>query len=191
MNGDVKIYYDFEQELSPAYAKKLDALCENPDDYLLWMKEKDGVWGLHRGFDGKYIRSPIMAGEICLTISQNEFVIKRKSEFTPNIEHFAEKKTLNKNTGVTFPNYKVVDYSSGDACGPFATYVLLLDEKPSKRFIKQLENSPKWTKNEDGTYCCEWGEANQYSERVTVDKNSRVIKAVYESYSEQILISCG
>lgn len=179
-DGSVTIYYKFERELSSAYAKKLEALCEDPDNYL-WEKG-DSCYVLRRGSDGEYIKLPITCGQIELKIRHDGFVITEKYDCSICIEDFAERKTLNKKTGVTFPEYKVVNNVGEAGRDVYVEYYLLLDEKPSQLFIKQLENSPKWTKNEDGTYSCGWGENGHYSERVTVDKNSRVVKAIYETY---------
>lgn len=183
-NGCVTIYYDFDQALSSAYNKKLSALCQAPDNYL-WSKRDDNQYVLNRGWDGKYIKSSLTSlygGLIELTISQSGFVIKKNDNIIGPIEDFAEAKNLNKNTGVTFPEYKVVNCQGGGGIDFSGVYYLLLDKKPSKQFIKQLENSPKWTKNEDGTYSCQWGEESKWEECITVDKNSRVVTAEYISF---------
>ncbi len=131
----------------------------------------------------KYINSSLCGGQIELTIGQNGFVINQKLGCSIHMENFEERDSLNKNTGVTFPEYKVVNYhEEGGWLDYTVTYYLLLDKKPSRQFIKQLEDSPRWTKNEDGTYSCEWGKYNNYSEGITIDKNSRVIKAIYASW---------
>ncbi len=178
-DGSVAIYYKFDKKLSSAYAKKLEALCEDPDNYL-WEKG-DSCYVLHRGVDGKYIKSSVDGGQT-LTIFPEGFIIKGWPEYPSPIEDFAEKDSLNKKAGVTFPKYKMVNYYCDGSRDYNVYYYLMLDERPSKRFIKRLENSPKWTKKKDGTYSCRWGEDNQYSEEVTVDKNSRVVKAIYRTY---------
>lgn len=178
-SGDVMIYYDFNQELSSAYTKKLEALCDDPDNYI-WRKNEKDEYELQRGFDGKYIKSPIKNTQIELTIRQDGFVIRKKSGCFLNIEDFGERDSLNLNTGVTFPKYEVVNYYGEGLDEYYTKYYLLLDKKPSKHFIKQLEESPKWTKSADGTYCCQWVNG-QYSESITIDKNSRMMKAECES----------
>lgn len=105
-SGDVTIYYDFDQALSSAYNKKLRALCQAPDN-CLWSKIDDSQYVLIRGWDGKYIKSSLCGCQIELTISQSGFVIKQNNDnYIGPIEDFAEAKNLNKNTGVTFPEYK-------------------------------------------------------------------------------------
>ncbi len=183
MSGDVTIYYDFDQVLSSEYNKKLSALCQAPDN-CMWSKRDDSQYILNRGWDGKYLKSSLCGGQIELIIGPSGFVIKHKGNIIGRIEDFAEAKNLNKLTGVTFPEYKVVNYQGEGWRDYNVVYYLLLDKKPSKQFIKQLEKSPKWTKQKDGTYSCEWDGDNQYQywESVTVDKDSRVIKAEYISY---------
>ncbi len=181
-NETATIYYVFDQPLPPAFAKKLNALCDDPDN-CIWYKNEGNEYNLQRGFDGKYIKSSIKDAQIKLSISQSGFVvITQKYNIIGRIEDFAERDTLSKNTGVTFPKYKLVNYEGGEGMNDYSvTYYLLMDEKPSKNFIQQLENSPKWTKKKDGTYSCSWGKDN-HGEEVTVDKNSRVVKATYRTY---------
>ena len=178
MSGDVTIYYDFDQVLSFEYNKKLSALCQAPDN-CLWRKSGDFQYVLNRSWDGKYIKSSLEGDQIELTIGQSGFTIKRKYNIMGRIEDFAEAKNLNKLTGVTFPEYKVVNYQGEGWHYYDVVYYLLLDKKPSKQFIRQLENSPKWTKQKDGTYHCRWDGDSPNRGSVTVDKDSRVIKAEY------------
>ena len=180
-SGDVTIYYNFDQALTSAYNKKLSALCQAPNN-CLWSKSGDDQYVLNRSWDGKYIKSSLCGGQIELIIGQSGFIIKRTYNIMGRIEDFAEAKNLNKLTGVTFPEYKVVNYQGEGWRDYDVVYYLLLDKKPSKQFIRQLENSPKWTKQKDGTYHCRWDGDSQYWESVTVDKDSRVIKAEYISY---------
>ncbi len=109
MSGDVTIYYDFDQALTSAYNKKLNALCQAPDN-CLWSKSGDYQYVLNRSWDGKYIKSSLEGDQIELTIGQSGFTIKRKYNIIGCIEDFAEVKNLNKLTRVTLPNYKVVNY---------------------------------------------------------------------------------
>ena len=114
-----------------------------------------------------------------MTVTRDGFTIQLGERATVFcLEEFADRKTLDKNTGVTFPSCRLVNFSCQS--GPpdaYGSYTLLLDKKPSKQFIRQLEASPKWTKQKDGTYHCRWDADSMYWESVTVDKDSRVIKA--------------
>lgn len=179
--GQVTVYYVFDQALSSEYNKKLNALCQDPDNYL-WSKNGDYQYVLSRGCDGKYIKSSLKDGNIILSIGKNGFSITHINNFIGPIEDFAEAKKLNKNTGVTFPKYKIVNCLGGGFLDYQVVYSLLLDKKPSRQFIKQLENSPKWTKKGNGTYSCCWEVNDQWGKCVTVDKNSRVVRANYETY---------
>ncbi len=190
-SGATTIYYDFDQPLSTESKRKLDALCNNPDNYL-WCKNENGEYILQRGDDGKYIKSSLKGGQITLVINESGFVITQMGDCSIRIEDFAERDRLNKSTGVIFPDYKVANYHGEGWRDYNVTYYLLLDKKPSKQFIRQLERSPKWKKNGDGTYSCEWDKegasiadgsyVNDYKESITVDKNSRVVIAQYMSW---------
>lgn len=179
-SGGLTIYYDFDQSLSAENRRKLDTLCDDPDNYL-WRKTEEGKYILQRGDDGKYIKPSLKGGQITLVINESGFVITQTGDCPIRIEDFAERDSLNKNTGVIFPDYKVVNYHGEGWCDYTVTYYLLLEKKPSKQFINQLEHSSKWTKNEDGTYSCKWDE-NGYEESITVDKNSRVVMAQFMSW---------
>ena len=87
---------------------------------------------------------------------------------------------LSKKTGVSLPPYQLVDFSCQS--GPpesHAVYVLLLDKKISKNFIQQIEASPKWKKNDEGMYECQYPTSESYGVCITIDKNSRVVYCEY------------
>ena len=58
-------------------------------------------------------------------------------------------------------------------------WTMLLDEKPSKKFIHQIKASPDWTplKNEPG--CYKYSKTIEYKsiESIIVDENNRVVRA--------------
>ena len=80
-----------------------------------------------------------------MTITRDGFTIQLGERATVFcLEEFADRKTLDKNTGETFPSYKLVNfYCQNGPPDAYGSYTLLLDKKPSKEFIRQLEASPK------------------------------------------------
>ena len=182
-------YYSFDKPLTAAFEKKLKAMCDDPDN-CLWSISTGGSYVLQRAWDGKYIKSPIKgveADRIKMTIFDNGcFIIESFGGLSVPLDEVADPKTLNENMGVTFPKYHV-EYFKGSANLAWYTAYLLLDEKPSQAFIEQLEKSPKWERQADGSFkydlvSSSGGTCLYYCERsAVVNPQSRLIVASYSS----------
>ena len=181
-DGTTIIYYKFDKPLSSMYAKKLKSLSKTTDNYL-W-KTESSSYVMRRGWDGKYIKSPIKgieADNIVLTITQQGFTILCKYDLSHFIKMFADPKLLDKETGVTFQKYQIVNYEGSASRDVSVTTYLRLDKKPSRDFIKQLEKSPKWEKQKDGCFKCNL-DSTGYWKGVIVNANSRIVIANYSDY---------
>lgn len=100
-------------------------------------------------WDGKYIKAPVkdskLGNRLELAIHKKGFEIYQGSAIDYRLEDFAEKDSLKKNTGVSFPKYRLVYYHCNVYRDTYeGDYLLLLDKKPSDAFIRNLEKSPKW-----------------------------------------------
>ena len=178
------VNFDFDHELSAEYIEKLKELCTDEDN-VYWTDKGDSCFEFHRAWDGKYIKSPISSvrceASFEMSITKKGFTIHLNDGATElHLEDFADNKTLSKNTGVTFPSCSVKTFH----CQPrppdaYGEYTLLLDKKPSKKFLQQLENSPEWGKRNDGLYYCSYPTSDSYGECITIDPDSRVVYAEY------------
>lgn len=181
---DIYIKFDFEKELSPEYIKKLKTLCTS-DDSVYWTTIYDSCFVFQRAWDGEFITSPVSDVQcephFAMTVTREGFTIQLGDRATVFcLEEFADRKTLDKNTGVTFPSCRLVNFSCQS--GPpdaYGSYTLLLDKKPSKEFVKQLETSKKWQKRSEGVYACSYPTSDSYGVCITVGPDSRVILAEY------------
>ena len=180
-DGHVTVFYKFDKPLTAAFTKKLAALDKEPE-YCFWHGDSL-TFVMRRGWDGKYIKSPeegLAADCIELLMGKQGFKIT-PINLSSHAEMLGDRKTLEKDTGVSFPKYKVVNYDGYEARDFQIVDYLLLDKKPSRDFILQLEKSPKWEKQEDGSFNC-FLEGNNDSRRITVNPDSRIVTAIYYKY---------
>ncbi len=179
------IHFTFEKELSSDYIQKLTNLCAS-DDNVYWSNEGDTCFVLHRAWDEKYIKSPVKSipfePYFTMSISRKGFTIHTNNGYCSfDLEYLADSKNLSERTGISFPPYKLVNFCCVPARDPYGEYKLLLDKKPTKEFIQQIEESSKWEKKDDSLYVF----YSEYHEglddlitdimTITVNSSSRVI----------------
>ena len=183
----VAIYFNFNKELSSEYIKKMKALC-NDKDNVHWENKGDTCFIMSKVWDGKYIKAPVkdskLGNRLELAIHKKGFEIYQGSAIDYRLEDFAEKDSLKKNAGVSFPKYRLVYYHCNVYRDTYeGDYLLLLDKKPSDAFIRNLEKSPKWKKCGNGIYECYYVAVSNHNgvfgARIKVDKNCRVVKIKY------------
>jgi hypothetical protein len=161
----VKIWYKFDEELSAAYKKKLQALCDNREEPL-WDKVDEGTYPYRFRRDWKKY-------DLTIGIGVDEFIIVLENDGSYDLDGLS--RLLGENTGVSWPNYELA-YSHHEPCGPdyTDTYILMLDKKPSNAFIQQIEKSGKWKKKK-GEYVCSSFITSSDELSVTLRRNSRVV----------------
>ncbi len=178
------IYYDFDKPLSERYIHKLKNLCSSKDN-VFWTNEGDTCISFRRAWDSEYMKSPVKSVSyeplFDMKITKQGFTIHLSDGATAfELEEFANRKVFNKNTGVSFPPYQLVNFSCQSGLPEsHGLYTLLLDKKISTDFIQQIEASPKWEKIDEGMYECQYPTSERYGVCVTIDKNSRVVYCEY------------
>ena len=115
-------------------------------------------------------------------IGKKGFVCRYNEYANVSLDMFGNRDSISSRTGVQFPSYKNVNCSYMDV-GPDwgEDWTILLDEKPSKEFIRQIKASPNWTPLANEPGCYEYSKTIEYKsiESIIVDENSRVVKANY------------
>lgn len=141
----------------------------------------DSVYVYQRGFfDNINPTTKIVERDqssILIAIGRKRFTVKEGYCYLFYIEDYANPDSLRQLTGVRFPEYKFVncdfeDYFEDKAWGA----TIKLKDKPSKQFIRSIENAENWQKNEDGTYIFQlMDRKGDLFEAITVDPNSQYV----------------
>lgn len=172
-------YYTFTKPLSDEYLEKLKARCADADN-VFWKSDGDTCFVMQRAWDGKYVKSPVKAVEqvkrLTLSIIDREgFIIERYYGYFSVEGEWADRKTISKSTGVTFPEFSVVNVAPSWGPSNLGTYDLKLASKPSAGFIREIKASSKWKEQNDSTYICEYKAEQGLCTTITVNKNSRIV----------------
>jgi hypothetical protein len=170
-------YFTFDKPLTAQYIEKLKAQCADIDN-AFWTNQGDTCFVLHRAWDGEHIKSPIknrdFEANLELSVDRNGFNITRGFVDYFPLEKERNPKHIIEETGVVFPQYILVDFVREF---PTDIYKLRLDKKPSADFIREIEASAKWKKQDDSVYVFsnKSSESPSYA-RITVNKYSRIVK---------------
>ena len=117
-------------------------------------------------------------------IGKKRLTIRYDSCYLFNIDAYATPDSLEKTTGVLFPDYEFID------CAYYDMFVdhewegtIRLKEKPSKQFVNSLKNAEHWKVKENGTYEFNFsGRNSDMSEIITVDPKSQYVKVSISTY---------
>ena len=138
---------------------------------------------MQKAWDGKYIKSPVKTIEqverlTLIKIDRKGFMIERYYGYFYVEGEWTDRKAISKRTGVTFPEFSVVNIAPSEGFSHLCTYDLKLASKPSAGFIKEIKASSKWKEKNDSTYICEYNAELGLSTTITVNKNSRIVVVV-------------
>lgn len=196
-SGTHTVRFLFKEEPPASFYEELESLKKQPDN-VYWSGDNlkdaydfdffgsDHIYIYSHGWDGKYIIAPSedMPENVALHffIGKRGFVCRYNEYANVSLTIFGDRDSISARTGVQFPAYKNVNCSYMDV-GPDwgEDWTILLDEKPSKEFIRQIKKSPNWTPLANKPGCYEYSKTIEYKsiESIIVDENSRVIKANY------------
>lgn len=197
-SGTHTVRFLFKEEPPKTFYEEIESLIKDKDN-VYWSSDNslehasdkkffgsDHIYIYSHGWDGKYISAPNenMPENVALSffIGKKGFVCRYNEYANVSLDMFGNRDSISSRTGVQFPSYKNVNCSYMDV-GPDwgEDWTILLDEKPSKDFIRQIKASPDWTPLANKPGCYEYSKTieNKSIESIIVDENSRVVKANY------------
>lgn len=196
-SGTHTIRFLFKEEPPASFYEELESLKKQPNN-VYWSGDNlkdaydfnffdcDEIYNFSYGWDGKYIIAPSedMPENVALHffIGKRGFVCRYNEYSNVSLTIFGDRDSISARTGVQFPAYKNVNCDYMDIGPDWAEdWTILLDEKPSKEFIRQIKASPDWTPLENKPGCYEYSKTIEYKsiESIIVDESSRVVKANY------------
>ncbi len=196
-SGTHTVRFLFKEEPSASFYEELESLKKQPDN-VCWSGDNlrdaydfdffgsNHIYIYSHGWDGKYIIAPSedMPENAALHffIGKRGFVCRYNEYANVSLTIFGDRDSISARTGVQFPAYKNVNCDYMDIGPDWAEdWTILLDEKPSKDFIRQIKASPNWTPLANKPGCYEYSKTIEYKsiESIIVDENSRVVKANY------------
>lgn len=197
-DGTHYVQYIFKEEPSHDFYGEIESHY-NQADNLFWSKDSlafdedkkfygcDSIYIFRRGWDGQYIMCPTVNvpenATIELFIGKKGFICKYSEHTNISFDCFGNRDSISVRTGVQFPPFNSV-HCFYSPCGPdfSESWIIMLDEKPSNEFIRQIKTSSKWKRLEDKPENYEF----EYElpvggefESVIVDLNSRVVFACF------------
>ena len=197
-SGTHTVRFLFKEEPPKTFYEEIESLIKDKDN-VYWSSDNslehasdkkffgsDHIYIYSHGWDGKYISAPNenMPENVALSffIGKKGFICRYNEYANVSLDMFGNRDSISSRTGVQFPSYKNVNCSYMDV-GPDwgEDWTILLDEKPSKEFIRQIKASPKWTPLANKPGCYEYSKTIEYKsiESIIVDENSRVVKTNY------------
>ena len=197
-SGTYTVRFLFKEEPPKTFYEEIESLIKDKDN-VYWSSDNslehasdkkffgsDHIYIYSHGWDGKYISAPNenMPENVALSffIGKKGFVCRYNEYANVSLDMFGNRDSISSRTGVQFPSYKNVNCSYMDV-GPDwgEDWTILLDEKPSKEFIRQIKASPKWTPLANKPGCYEYSKTIEYKsiESIIVDENSRFVKTNY------------
>jgi hypothetical protein len=197
-SGTHTVRFLFKEEPPKSFYEEIESLIKDKDN-VYWSSDNslehasdkkffgsDHIYIYSQGWDGKYISAPNenMPENVALSffIGKKGFVCRYNEYANVSLDMFGNRDSISSRTGVQFPSYKNVNCSYMDV-GPDwgEDWTILLDEKPSKEFIRQIKASPNWTPLANKPGCYEYSRTIEYKsiESIIVDENSRVVKTNY------------
>ena len=196
-SGTHTVRFLFKEEPTASFYEELESLKKQPDN-VYWSGDNlkdaydfnffdcDEIYNFSYGWDGKYIIAPSedMPENVALHffIGKRGFVCRYNEYANVSLTIFGDRDSISARTGVQFPAYKNVNCDYMDIGPDWAEdWTILLDEKPSKDFIRQIKASPNWTPLANKPGCYEYSKTIEYKsiESIIVDEKSRVVKANY------------
>ena len=197
-SGTYTVRFLFKEEPPKTFYEEIESLIKDKDN-VYWSSDNslehasdkkffgsDHIYIYSHGWDGKHISAPNenMPENVALSffIGKKGFVCRYNEYANVSLDMFGNRDSISSRTGVQFPSYKNVNCSYMDV-GPDwgEDWTILLDEKPSKEFIRQIKASPNWTPLANKPGCYEYSKTIEYKsiESIIVDENSRVVKTNY------------
>lgn len=196
-SGTHTVRFLFKEEPPKTFYEEIESLIKDKDN-VYWSSDSlehasdrkffgsDHIYIYSHGWDGKYITAPNenMPENVALSIfiGKKGFVCRYNEYANVSLDMFGNRDCISSRTGVQFPSYKNVNCSYMDV-GPDwgEDWIILLDEKPSKEFIRQIKASPDWKPLKNKPGCYEYSKTIEYKsiESIIVDENSQVVKANY------------
>ena len=197
-SGTHTVRFLFKEEPPKTFYEKIESLIKDKDN-VYWSSDNslehasdkmffgsDHIYIYSHGWDGKYIIAPSedMPENVALHffIGKRGFVCRYNEYANVSLTIFGDRDSISARTGVQFPAYKNVNCDYMDIGPDWAEdWTILLDEKPSKDFIRQIKASPDWTPLVNKPGCYEYSKTIEYKsiESIIVDEKSRVVKANY------------
>lgn len=196
-SGTHTVHFLFKEEPPASFYEELESLKKQPDN-VYWSGDNlkdaydfdffgnDHIYIYSHGWDGKYITAPNenMPENVTLHffIGKRGFVCRYNEYANVSLTIFGDRDSISARTGVQFPAYKNVNCDYMDIGPDWAEdWTILLDEKPSKDFIRHIKASPNWTPLANKPGCYEYSKTIEYKliESIIVDEKSRVVKANY------------
>lgn len=196
-SGTHTVRFLFKEEPPASFYEELESLKKQPDN-VYWSVDNlrdaydfdffgcDHIYIYSHGWDGKYITAPNenMPENVTLHffIGKRGFVCRYQEYANNSLDIYGIPDSISARAGVEFPSYKNVNCSYVDVGPDWAEdWAILLDEKPSKDFIRQIKASPNWNPLANKPGCYEYSKIieNKSIESIIVDENSRVVKANY------------
>lgn len=199
--GETVVKYTFKDsvDVERLFTELEEMLCTEDSVYLSRITNEDPEfcehWGsnevyvFRRGWYGYYIKRPRGVnqddeGIVNIVIGKKRLTIRYDSCYLFNIEAYATPDSLEKTTGVLFPDYEFIDCDYYDMFVDHAWEgTIRLKEKPSKQFVNSLKNAEHWKAKENGTYEFNFSDRNSdMSEIITVDPKSQYVKVSISTY---------
>lgn len=197
-SGTHTVRFLFKEEPPKIFYEEIESLIKDKDN-VYWSCDNslehesdkkffgsDHIYIYSHGWDGKYIIPPSedMPENVALHyfIGKRGFVCRYQEYANNSLDIFGNQDCISTRTGAQFSSYKNVNCSYMDVGPDWAEdWIILLDEKPSKEFIRQIKASPNWSPLANKPGCYEYTKTIEYKliESIIVDENNRVVKANY------------
>lgn len=199
--GTHHVRYAFKEELSSDFYNIIESFRkEKENENVFWSIDSltsdddkqffgsDIIYVYKRGWDGIYISAPSHDMprniDVYLYIGKKGFVCKYTENTIITLDSFGNRDSISTLTGIQFPSYKSID-SHFTPCGPdwAEDWVIELDKNPNSEFIQKIKMSPNWKVLENSSGCYEFRKEEPMKSETTiiVDKNSKIVKACYQT----------
>ncbi len=200
MSGIHTVRFEFIDEPPESFFNEIDSLL-NDEDNVYWSKNDsyfsfsgsrripDYMYTYNRGWDGKYMKFPLehMSEDVALSIfiGDKGFVCRYYEYTNVPLDMLGNRDSISILSGVQFPAYENKNCCNYEVGPDYEEeWTILLEQKPSKKFIQQIKQSPNWTplENNPGYYEFSHEIPMKSYEKIVVNENSRVVKAVHDTY---------
>ena len=199
-SGTHTVRFLFKEEPPESFFDELESLRKQKDN-VFWSRDSlesasdkkffgsDHIYIYTRGWDGKYMTAPMKdmpeSVDLNIFIGKRGFVCRYVELTYYPLDGFGNPDSINVLSGIEFPLYKNVNCRYTEIGPDYEEeWTMMFDKIPSKEFIQQIKNAPNWTEWENKPGCYEFiREIPMKSyDKIIIDENSRVVKAVHGTY---------
>ena len=176
------------------FFEKIDSLIADGEN-TFWSKDtlrhienieyygSEIVYTYNRSWDSMYIKEAkdVKVPRIArITIGKDVLVFDERHYGKWGLDYYSNVDSLSLLTGVSFPQYTVVDMDYNDYSFMSHSWcaTLKFEEKPGDEFIQTIQKTKNWEKRNNGTYVfyVEDRDGQDLWECVTIDPNSDIAK---------------